>query len=502
MTHKKFIPPADKMYVPLHVGKEGKEDLGYLGDNTGDHISHKNSYYSELTGVYWVWKNYCESENVGICHYRRFLVNDAGKLFAETEIESLLTRFDLITTKTLTMRYPYYDGFSKNHNLRDLQVAMEVICEMYPDYAQLLQEMVHKRETWFGNIMICKKAVFDEYCNWLFPIFFEMEKRIDVEDYDDYDDLKLDVTDIEDVTGTSEPSLPSPKAIPVIEENNSDFFVDTKPRKKRGWIGILVLLLILGLLAGGAFYYYNNIYLLSVDNMVIEGFEDQITIQLTTDADESLLRVVCTDTYGNKQEKTVMDGGAVFTGLNPDTMYKITVTADGFHKLTGSVSGSYTTVQETRIVEFTAKHGLEDGSVVLNFTVDGPETESWILEYSAEGEPPRAHSFTGHMVTINDLTVGKLYKLTLLPDSSSELFLNGKTSIEHLASKVIVAEKLSIVSCVDGVLTATWETPDDATVESWTVRCYSEDGYDETVTVTEPNVQFQNIDTLLPIQLR
>lgn len=186
MTHKKFIPPADKMYVPLHVGKEGKEDLGYLGDNTGDHISHKNSYYSELTGVYWVWKNFCESENVGICHYRRFLVNDAGKLFAETEIESLLTRFDLITTKTLTMRYPYYDGFSKNHNLRDLQVAMEVICEMYPDYAQLLQEMVHKRETWFGNIMICKKAVFDEYCNWLFPIFFEMEKRIDVEDYDDY----------------------------------------------------------------------------------------------------------------------------------------------------------------------------------------------------------------------------------------------------------------------------------------------------------------------------
>ena len=317
----------------------------------------------------------------------------------------------------------------------------------------------------------------------------------EVEDYDDYDDLKLNDADIEDVTGTLEPSLPSPKAIPVIEENNSDFFVDTKPRKKRGWIGILVLFLILGLLAGGAFYYYNNIYLLSVNNMVIEGFEDQITIQLTTDADESLLRVVCTDTYGNKQEKTVMDGGAVFTGLNPDTMYKITVTADGFHKLTGSISGSYTTVQETRIVEFTAKHGLEDGSVVLNFTVDGPETESWILEYSAEGEPPRAHSFTGHMVTINDLTVGKLYKLTLLPDSSSELFLNGKTSIEHLASKVIVAEKLSIVSCVDGVLTATWETPDDATVESWTVRCYSEDGYDETVTVTEPTVQFQNIDT-------
>ncbi len=186
MTHKKFIPPSDKMYVPLHVGREEKEDLGYLSDNTGDNISHKNKYYSELTGMYWVWKNYHDSENVGICHYRRFLVNDAGKLFSESEIESLLTRYDLITTKTLTMRYPYYDGFSHNHNLKDLEVAMDVIRKMYPDYYDTFSEMVHKRETWFGNIMICKKTLYDAYCSWLFPIFFEMEKRIDVENYDDY----------------------------------------------------------------------------------------------------------------------------------------------------------------------------------------------------------------------------------------------------------------------------------------------------------------------------
>lgn len=186
MTHKKFIPPSDKMYVPLHVGCEGKENLGYLGDNTGDNISSKNQYYSELTGVYWVWKNFHDADNVGICHYRRFLVNDAGKLFAESEIESLLSRYDLITTKTLTMRYPYYDGFSHNHNLKDLQVALVVIAEMYPEYMDTLNTMVHKRDTWFGNIMICKKALFDEYCSWLFPIFFEMEKRIDVESYDDY----------------------------------------------------------------------------------------------------------------------------------------------------------------------------------------------------------------------------------------------------------------------------------------------------------------------------
>lgn len=186
MTHKKFIPPTDSMYVPLHVGREGKEDLGYLADNTGDNISAKNQYYSELTGMYWVWKNYTASDNVGICHYRRFLVNDAGKLFTKEEIEALLGRYDLITTKTLTMRYPYYDGFSHNHNLKDLETALSVIKEMYPDYYDTLEKMIHQRQTWFGNIMICKKTLYDEYCSWLFPIFFEMEKRIDVESYDDY----------------------------------------------------------------------------------------------------------------------------------------------------------------------------------------------------------------------------------------------------------------------------------------------------------------------------
>ena len=186
MTHKKFIPPTDSMYVPLHVGREGKEDLGYLADNTGDNISAKNQYYSELTGMYWVWKNYTASDNVGICHYRRFLVNDAGKLFTKEEIEALLGRYDLITTKTLTMRYPYYDGFSHNHNLKDLETALSVIKEMYPDDYDTLEKMIHQRQTWFGNIMICKKTLYDEYCSWLFPIFFEMEKRIDVESYDDY----------------------------------------------------------------------------------------------------------------------------------------------------------------------------------------------------------------------------------------------------------------------------------------------------------------------------
>ena len=70
-THKKYKMPEDEIYIPLQVGAEEKESLGYEKDNTGDNISSKNSYYCELTGLYWVWKN-CSDDYKGIVHYRRF----------------------------------------------------------------------------------------------------------------------------------------------------------------------------------------------------------------------------------------------------------------------------------------------------------------------------------------------------------------------------------------------------------------------------------------------
>ena len=67
MTHKSIEKLPDDTYIPFHVGKKGKMDLGYPGDDTGEEISEKNPYYCELTGMYWVWKN-VTCDIVGICH--------------------------------------------------------------------------------------------------------------------------------------------------------------------------------------------------------------------------------------------------------------------------------------------------------------------------------------------------------------------------------------------------------------------------------------------------
>ena len=38
-THKKFRDPHLSEYIPIQVGAENREDLGYLRDNTGNNIS-------------------------------------------------------------------------------------------------------------------------------------------------------------------------------------------------------------------------------------------------------------------------------------------------------------------------------------------------------------------------------------------------------------------------------------------------------------------------------
>lgn len=184
-THKKFEIPPDKMYQPLQVGHFGKEDLGYWCDDTGEHISNLNCYYSELTGFYWIWKNYHEDDYIGTCHYRRYLLNRFDKIFTKKEYEELLKEYDMVTTLRVQLNNSYYDGFSANHNIHALDVTGEVIQEKYPEYYPSFVRLVHSNETYFGNILVTSHALFDDYCTWLFSIFFEVQKRINLETGED-----------------------------------------------------------------------------------------------------------------------------------------------------------------------------------------------------------------------------------------------------------------------------------------------------------------------------
>lgn len=186
MTHKPFLPPDDPMYLPLHVGRANAASLGFPGDDTGDSISSENAFFCELTGMYWLWKNCSNLDFIGICHYRRYLINENGSIFTKSQLEPLLRDYDMITSKLLALTCSYYEGFGQNHNIQDLIAARDVLKEKYPACLDTFDALVHGNHTYFGNILITSKKQYDRYCAWLFDILFEVKKRTDFTGYNDY----------------------------------------------------------------------------------------------------------------------------------------------------------------------------------------------------------------------------------------------------------------------------------------------------------------------------
>ncbi len=195
-THKPYKMPDDRsIYLPIQVGcDEVEERLGFQCDNTGDNISYKHRWYSDLSAMYWGWKN-LDCEYMGSCHYRRYFVSKKAKecsdplfkyILSREELEELLAKCPVIVAPVRN----YYietneQQYIHAHNKRDLEVCREVIADIYPDYLAKFDEVMHRTYSHKFNTFIMDRAHVDSFCTWLFAILFEIEKRIDIDAYND-----------------------------------------------------------------------------------------------------------------------------------------------------------------------------------------------------------------------------------------------------------------------------------------------------------------------------
>lgn len=195
MTHKEFEPPQQACYVPLHVGKNGKKELNYPGDDGGDEISDKNDTFCELTGLYWIWKN-VSCDMAGLVHYRRYFVRRGSqeepgpvgaKILDQDYIEQCLKEYDMIVPDSgMTQEGSVWNQYALRHRISDWMECGRVIHDLCPEYEPAYRWSQNCNFISLGNMMITRKEILDEYCEWLFAILFEAERRIDLRGYDAY----------------------------------------------------------------------------------------------------------------------------------------------------------------------------------------------------------------------------------------------------------------------------------------------------------------------------
>ena len=278
---------------------------------------------------------------------------------------------------------------------------------------------------------------------------------------------------------------------PSSSQDEYEYFYNEYPKKRRTGKFILIGLILLALLAGG-FLFYKFYVVQTIDTLYVSGTQDQLTVTLETETDNTLLSIVCTDIYGTPVSVPVTDGQAHFSGLLPNTEYVITVNISGLHILEGDITANYFTPEKTSIVQHSVVTGNTNGSVILSFTVSGPDSEKWYFTYSAPNTADETVAFTGHTVNISGLDDDKVYTGTLTPEN--DLFIKDPVEITFTSSDVIQATDLIITSCMDGQLTAKWNAPENVEVSNWTVRCYNGSDYDHTVTTTDNYVTFTDLD--------
>lgn len=181
-------------------------------DNVGDHISSDNLTYCELTAQYWAWKN-LDADYYGFFHYRRYFsfkhlpetydpygnliedffdTNTEEKLGLNSQsIKSFVSQYDFILpeekdiTRMPNMGKNMCSQYLSSGYLHgeDLQIMMDVLREKSPEMVPFAEKYEAGHKTWFNNMFIARKEIFQAYSAWLFDILAECCRRIDMRDY-------------------------------------------------------------------------------------------------------------------------------------------------------------------------------------------------------------------------------------------------------------------------------------------------------------------------------
>lgn len=188
-VQRPYRMPRDPAYLPIHVGYKRKKNIGFIGDHTGENISVKNPYFCELTAYYWAWKN-LDADYIGLVHYRRHF---RGKRKSSDKFECVLTRSEMekifeSCNLILPKKRHYYietvkSHYEHTHEPEAFELTRKIITERCPEYTDSFDKVARQSSAHMFNMMIARKDIFGAYCEWLFDILFELEKRLDISNY-------------------------------------------------------------------------------------------------------------------------------------------------------------------------------------------------------------------------------------------------------------------------------------------------------------------------------
>ncbi len=164
---------------PIQVGAElCEERVASILDCEGENISRKNGNYSELTALYWIWKNCLIQKSVkdnheyyGLVHYRRVL---------ELSEDDVLRLVNNDVDVVLPYPMPYEPDIEAHHRRylkkTDWDAVVTAVAKLHPEYVNVFASVLQQKYLYNYNILLAQKKALENYCQWLFPVLELVEE--------------------------------------------------------------------------------------------------------------------------------------------------------------------------------------------------------------------------------------------------------------------------------------------------------------------------------------
>lgn len=167
--------------IPLGLGTD-IFPKHWLNENNGQNISYLNKFYGELTGFFWVWKNYINNINeddfVGFCHYRKLWLNNEYFTKQKNSNVSLYSKLldknnknfnniDVAQVSPIKFKNKSLaEDFNEVHGKFILEKTLDFLDQ---DYKNDFKSYLNGNILYPLNMFIVKKKYFTKYCEILFP---------------------------------------------------------------------------------------------------------------------------------------------------------------------------------------------------------------------------------------------------------------------------------------------------------------------------------------------
>lgn len=201
LAYQKITPIfMSEVFQPIFNGASNASNrVNALKDNFGINISDKNVSYGELTGHYWVWKNYLEktqAEYIGFSQHCSFLdfnihkiasepfqqsfILDFEKMFKDYTQENIyncVKNYDVVLPEAFTLGKSLYEDCLAQHSKENIDLALNIIKEIHPNYAESIQEAMSDSKMYSCFVFVMKKEIIREYLDWIFNLLFICEEK-------------------------------------------------------------------------------------------------------------------------------------------------------------------------------------------------------------------------------------------------------------------------------------------------------------------------------------